>query len=572
MNRISFPFAILVFLLWTTSLSAAPVITGKMQALSSQEQQTLARLDVKRWQTELFVEQVSPLLDHLFHHLQSRHPLNPIVVSLFSTNFQGQSIQHIDNQPPLQKRFLKIETFTFTSQWESLTTFWKGIQQHLQEQLIISHTDYHIDFANITQVGEKTNFKIGMDIHLNGQDALQKKMVEGYWEVDFVKTPNSDWKIDRIHFKNHKIVSGKQVFTNVTTFLPKSAFEIDPETIGDVTIAHAGNGISLADWDDDGDLDLFLGRPKLPPVFYQNDGVGGFKDISRQMRKLFMYAPKESTAGYFFDADNDGDLDFLHLKPRRILFFEKQGQKFVEKTRQSGLDRLPRGLWFSVAFADYNLDGMLDLYLTRYGEFQNRPVDYFNASGEPNVLLKNRGQLQFEDVTVQSGLDTHNRQFSYAAAWNDFNRDGYPDLYVANDFGGNALYTNLKNGRFQETTSALTASDPGNGMGVSWLDYNNDGYPDLYISNMRSYAGTRITHNEHFRGNPELVKLAQRFAKGNTLLSNVNGTSFQEVSRQTTVENAGWAWGSAVFDYDLDGNEDIYVANGFFSNSDSGDT
>ena len=126
-------------------------------------------------------------------------------------------------------------------------------------------------------------------------------------------------------------------------------------------------------------------------------------------------------------------------------------------------------------------------------------MPYHDANnGVRNYLLENHGSWEFRDVTAQVGLEQNNRRFSYAASWEDFDNDGDPDLYVANDFGRNNLYRN-DSGRFVDVAGQAGVEDISAGMSVTWGDYNQDGLLDIYISNMFSSAGNRITYQRQFK-------------------------------------------------------------------------
>ena len=158
--------------------------------------------------------------------------------------------------------------------------------------------------------------------------------------------------------------------------------------------------------------------------------------------------------------------------------------------------------------ADYDRDGRVDLYLCTYVYFQSEdqyryPAPYHDAqNGPPNFLFHNRltadGDGFFEDVTAAAGLDENNNRYSFAPAWCDYNGDGWPDLYVANDFGRKNLYKN-EGGHFRDVADVAGVEDIGPGMSAAWFDYDGDGRPDLYVSNMWTAAGQRLTADAHFR-------------------------------------------------------------------------
>ena len=244
----------------------------------------------------------------------------------------------------------------------------------------------------------------------------------------------------------------------------------------------------------------------------------------------------------------------------------------------------------SLSAADPDLDGDLDLYVCSHKAddlSQDAGVVSIGAAegfvyhdannAAANILFRNDisagGKWTFTDITAQSGLDVNNRRFSFAAAWEDYDNDGDPDLYVANDFGRNNLYRNDGNLRFTDVAAAKNAEDSASGMSVSWSDYDRDGIMDLYVSNMFSAAGRRVTSQQLFKpGASALVrKRLQRFARGNTLLRGRKNAGFSDVSLEANVNMGRWAWGAKFGDFNNDGRDDILVANGFITTADTGD-
>ena len=153
------------------------------------------------------------------------------------------------------------------------------------------------------------------------------------------------------------------------------------------------------------------------------------------------------------------------------------------------------------------------------------------------MILRNEGVWKFNDVTKTVGLGHNNNRFSFAAAWEDYDNDGDPDLYVANDYGRNNLYQNT-NGRFVDVAAELGIEDMSAGMSASWGDFNRDGRFDIYISNMFSAAGNRITFQRQFKpGAPEtMLAQYQRHARGNSLFqAGLDGSGFNDVSIEGKV-------------------------------------
>ncbi len=224
---------------------------------------------------------------------------------------------------------------------------------------------------------------------------------------------------------------------------------------------------------------------------------------------------------------------------------------------------------FSLSAADFDLDGDLDIYTCIYGAGNQPKKRGFEASsptpfneaenGGRNVLLSNLGGFQFGDVTREVGLDQNNTRWSFSASWEDYDRDGDPDLYVANDFGRNCLYQN-NNGQFSNIARRAGVEDMAAGMSVSWGDSNRDGAPDLLIGNMFSSAGQRVSYQRNYEAGKK------RMARGNTLFI-ASKDGFQDASIAGGITNGGWAWSSGFADLNNDGWQDLVITNGYLSNS-----
>ena len=281
----------------------------------------------------------------------------------------------------------------------------------------------------------------------------------------------------------------------------------------------------------------------------------------------------------FGDLDNDGDQDLIVIAGTRVLIFGNDGRGKFALRVQNGMQESAATLT-SAALADYDRDGDLDLYVCAYDFWSasatyDAPTPYYDATnGPPNMLYRNRGDGSFEDVTAASGMNQNNNRFSFAASWADYDKDGWPDLYVANDFGRNNLYRNNGDGSFSDVAAKAGVEDLGAGMSVAWGDYNGDGWLDLYVSNMWSSAGQRLTFNPAFTevaGNEAVRAAFQRQARGNSLFKNNGNGTFQDVTLEAGVAFGRWAWGSGLWDYDNDGRLDIFVTNGYITGPDTHD-
>lgn len=336
------------------------------------------------------------------------------------------------------------------------------------------------------------------------------------------------------------------------------------------------NGIAVGDYNGDGREDLYVCQPSgLPNRLLRNNGDGTFDDVSATAGVDVLDA---TSMAIFADFDNDGDQDLLLVMGTQLALMVNDGAGHFARKQDAGF-RAGGASFTSAAVADFDRDGLLDVYVCAYdfwtsGTTYDAPTPYYDATnGPPNFLYRNRGRGVFEDVTARSGMNVNNNRFSFAASWADYDRDGWPDLYVANDFGRNNLYRNRGDGTFEDVAARAGVEDLGAGMSVAWGDYDGDGWVDLYVSNMWSSAGQRLTSNPGFAEVAEGAARAafQRQAKGNSLFRNKGDGTFEDVTAKAGVEFGRWAWGSGFADYDNDGRLDLMVKNGYITGPDTHD-
>ena len=331
-------------------------------------------------------------------------------------------------------------------------------------------------------------------------------------------------------------------------------------------------GISLGDVDGDGLDDLYVSQPSgLPNRLFRNNGNGTFSDLTRQAGLDVL---DETSMALFGDLDSDGDQDVILVGATPMLFRNDGNGKFRfdDDALEIGEDRA--AMFTGAALADYDLDGDLDLYVCAYdfwkpGTEYDAPTPYYDAvNGPPNLLFRNDGSGSFDEVADAAGFGPTNDRFSFAAAWGDYDDDGDPDLYVANDFGRNNLYRNNGDGTFDEVATELGVEDLGAGMSAAWGDYDGDGDLDLYTANMWSSAGLRITGSERFESVAQSERrraLFRRQAQGNSLFRNDGRQGFADVSDEARVRTGRWAWASDFVDLDTDGRLDLFVQNGYIT-------
>ena len=324
------------------------------------------------------------------------------------------------------------------------------------------------------------------------------------------------------------------------------------------------HGLSVADFDGDGLDDLYVCQPAgFPNLLYIRQADGRARERAREFGLDFLDATRAALA---IDLDNDGDQDLvLGISGARL--FENTGARFEAREVIEAIAD------YSISAADPDGDGDLDLYVCCYGRPGKPPTPYHDANdGEHNVFIRNEGAWRFVDATEEVGLGHNNTRHSFASSWADYDEDGDVDLYVANDYGRNNLYRNV-GGHFEDVAAEAGVEDISAGMSVSWGDYDADGKLDLYVSNMFSSAGNRIAYQRQFLGGSTgaAVENSRRHARGNSLFHNKGDGHFEDVSVESATTLGRWAWGSSFVDVDMDGLQDLVVANGYLTNFDSTD-
>ena len=337
-------------------------------------------------------------------------------------------------------------------------------------------------------------------------------------------------------------------------------------------------GIAVGDANGDGLDDIYLCQPGgLPNLLYVQRPDGTVVQAAAEAAVNWL---DDSRSALFLDLDNDGDQDLVIGSREFLLLMENDGSgRFrLRADFREGRDA------FSMAAADYDQDGKLDIYVCRYyadgqsvasgsGTVEtgrarfSAPIPYHDATNGPaNLLLRNDGEWHFSVANKEAGINQGNHRWSYAAAWEDFDNDGDQDLYVANDFGPNNLYRN-DGGKFIDVAQPANAMDASTGMSADWSDYDRDGKMDLYVGNMYSSAGRRVMSQQRFKpdADAEMRARYQHLARGNSLLRNNGDGRFEDVTMEAQVNMGRWAWSSNFVDLNNDGWQDLAVANGYYS-------
>lgn len=345
-----------------------------------------------------------------------------------------------------------------------------------------------------------------------------------------------------------------------------------------------GASVAAGDYDGDGHVDLYVlnaGAHSAARLFH-NLGAGHFEDVAPAAGVADVNATGAAMDAAFLDYDNDGDQDLYVVKwgAGNQLYRNRGDGTFEDVSAAAGADS--RGYGTTALVFDYDRDGWLDIFIGNFfpptvtdpASGRVVPNDLWHPvstrvlpesftrarNGGRNVLLHNRGDGRFEDVAEALGLG--HTGWTFDAGAGDLNNDGWPDLYVANDFGPDELYFNT--GATEERPRFRLVIDPRGhpGLGDDWWkgmnvelgDLDGNGRLDIYVTNalVRGYKTDE--------GNMLWMNYADPSRPG--------GTRFENRASEAGVHDGGWGWGAKFADFDRDGLRDIFTVNGFITGAD----
>jgi enediyne biosynthesis protein E4 len=347
---------------------------------------------------------------------------------------------------------------------------------------------------------------------------------------------------------------------------------------------YIGTGVALGDINNDGLLDIYFSGAMEPNKLYLNEGNFKFKDITKQAGVEADYGI--GTGVNMVDINNDGYLDIYVCKDgsadaaqrRNLLYINNKNNTFTEQAAEYGIADSSYSI--QSYFYDMDLDGDLDLFLVNHpGSLKDaKKINLeYNKKGELQAVKNGERQYvsyrfyeqikgKFIDKTMAAGLDNH--AFGLSAVIDDFNEDGYPDIYVANDYTlPDVLYINNKNGTYTDKIDDYVKHMCYNSMGSDYADINNDGKSDLFVVDMLPETNERQKLLKQMMSYDQLNKLVKyglkaQFVK-NVLQVNNGNKTYSDVSYYSGMAFTDWSWAPLIADFNNDGLKDVYITNGY---------
>ncbi len=346
-----------------------------------------------------------------------------------------------------------------------------------------------------------------------------------------------------------------------------------------------GAGVAVGDINNDGLQDLYFAGNLVDNQLYLNKGDFTFEDIT--IRAGVASANVWSTGVSMADVNGDGWLDIYVCKSGPLdgdnrnneLFINNGDLTFTEQAEAYGVADL--GLSNHAAFLDYDKDGDLDFYLLNNSTRSVGIYDLRKGQRETpdpaggNKLYRNDGG-RFTDVTAEAGIYSSAIGYGLGVTVADVNVDGWPDIFVSNDFfERDYLYINAQDGTFRESLEDYITETSMGSMGADIADLNGDGYPEIYVTEMLPESMERVKTKTLFEDWDKYQANVKngyhhQFTRNSLQLNqgqipgDESNTFFSEVSRLKGLHATDWSWGALIFDFDNDGNKDLFVANGIF--------
>ena len=411
--------------------------------------------------TEKYAFEIMRLLDEWSRALKVQPPALDVLAKFLDASLEGSSLAPSQQNTLRSAYGIEIIRRKFASNAIlGRERFLEEIKTYLASMPRVETAEFEI--AGIEEIAGsplRVRVDIRYDLVGTGTDTRREERI-GQWLTQWSHDEANGWRVLRWQATEETVSRAREpIFIDVTSQALGQTESYKKQMLHGVDYwrtvldgacgidVYGNNGLAVGDFDNDGLDDLYVCQPAgLPNRLYRNRGDGTFEDVTE---KAGVGVLDGTACALFADFENKGLQDLLVVCGSGPLLFLNQGNgKFSLKRDAFQFAQPPQGTFTHAAVADYDRDGRLDIYFCLYSYYlgldqYHYPAPYFDArNGPPNFLLHNEGNATFQDRTEAAGLNVDNDRYSFACAWGDYNSDGAPDLYVANDFGRNNLYRN----------------------------------------------------------------------------------------------------------------------------------
>lgn len=443
-----------------------------------------------------------------------------------------------------------------------LTLRLAGAYSHSQQREVLTEEDMQNGFLQIQKLIETYNFNSKSVAKTTIQSAPTKTTKNNAFEEVTQQ--------QGINFEHKSADWLNRLIRGYTTSYAEGAIKLA------IPPAFGGSGVACEDINGDGLVDILL-LGGFGNKLYLNTTGKGFIDYTVEAGMNTwndsLHSFGEVRQPIIADFDNDGtqDIFITYVNESHKIYRNLDGASFKDMSNTSNLGG-EKSVAGPATALDYNNDGLLDIFIGYFGNYIEGTLPTLkrdNNNGIPNKLFKNLGNFVFEEVDFTTDNES-NKGWTQALGHTDINQDGLQDIIVGNDFGVNKYYLNSKNGLFTEASALLGTNKPSYTMNVGITDLNKDLFPDLYISNIVVMQKDEkyVSPNEDTQMKFDPKKMANiRTIEANDLfLSKAHNKELKTYELSTNIGRGysatGWSWDADFFDFDNDGDEDLYVLNG----------
>ena len=526
------------------------------------------RLDQENWKSEVLAQDFERTFVHLWDRLRAeKHAWSVWEEFPFESITWGKPEDSTVHDWAIETRTWNAPSQRLEfSQWKMLLLEWA-------QNYVLEESEWHQEEFDPSSEGHRSLFKF--TLHARAKEKSErlilrgalrvywgeKRDAKGFWQpVKLVVESLKEWRRSgETRFETAGLLRVRRDNPQFTRTRIPNGVDPAPLLIRDLNGDHLPEiiptGANLVYWNQGG----FRFEPK--PLL--SDGRGQFPD-----------------AAAIVDFTGDGRPDLLTFGPdqKPMVFSGKPDGNFAEPpiVSLSDVARTQLSDPSAVAVGDVDGDGDLDAFVPQYLNPYaggRAPTPYYAAlDGLPAYLLINDGTGQFTDGTAQAGLAPKRLRRTYSTSLVDLDGDHDLDLVVVSDFSGLDLYLNDGKGKFKDITDTLGAAHYSFGMSHAFADFNADGNMDMYMVGMGSTTARRLEHLGLGRKGFESVQAARmKMGYGNRLLLGDGNGGFRQAPYNDSLARTGWAWGCTPWDFDNDGDRDLYIANGHISGSSAKD-